>query len=46
MALPSYIGRYEVRDEIASGGFALVLRAWDEDLESLVALKILRSELG
>ena len=24
MALPSYVGRYEVRQEIARGGFAVV----------------------
>lgn len=44
MASPSYIGRYEVREEIAQGGFATVLKAWDEELESLVALKIIHSE--
>ena len=46
MALPSYVGRFEVRDEIATGGFAAVLRAWDEELESFVALKILHRELA
>ncbi|GAB4224971.1 MAG: hypothetical protein Tsb0032_30500 [Kiloniellaceae bacterium] len=46
MALPSYVGRYEVRDEIATGGFAVVVRAWDEELESPVALKILREEFA
>ncbi len=45
MSLPSYVGRYEVRDEIAQGGFGVVMRAWDEELESLVALKILHSKL-
>ena len=45
MSLPSYVGRYEVRDEIATGGFAVVLRAWDEELESFVALKILHREM-
>ena len=45
MELPSYVGRYEVRDEIASGGFGVVVRAWDEELESLVALKILHANL-
>ena len=46
MLLPSYVGRFEVRNEIATGGFAVVLRAWDEDLECFVALKILRQELA
>ena len=46
MSLPSYVGRYEVRDEIATGGFGVVVRAWDEELESLVALKILLSNLA
>ncbi|MGI9436105.1 MAG: protein kinase domain-containing protein [Geminicoccaceae bacterium] len=46
MTLPSYVGRYEVRDEIAAGGFAVVLKAWDEELESFVALKILHRNLA
>ena len=46
MTLPSYVGRFEVRNEIATGGFAVVLRAWDEELESFVALKILHSKLA
>lgn len=46
MRLPAFVGRFAVRDEIASGGFAVVVRAWDEDLESFVALKILRQELA
>src|SRR5690606_31015617 len=41
MSLPSYVGRYAVRHEIARGGFAVVVLAWDEDLDSAVALKIL-----
>ena len=43
MSLPSYVGRYAVRHEIARGGFATVVLAWDEDLDSAVALKILDS---
>ena len=46
MTLPSYVGRFEVRNEIATGGFAVVLKAWDEELECLVALKLLRHELA
>ena len=45
MMVPSYVGRFKVRNEIAAGGFAEVLRAWDEELECFVALKILRREL-
>ena len=46
MTQPSYVGRFEVRNEIATGGFAVVLRAWDEDLECFVALKLLRRGLA
>src|SRR5262245_30199148 len=46
MTLPSYVGRYEVRKEIGRGGFAVVVQAWDEELQSLVALKILHPELA
>ena len=46
MALPSFVGRFEVRDEIGTGGFATVLRAWDVELACFVALKILRPELA
>src|SRR5687767_12475494 len=44
MSLPSYLGRYEVRQEIGRGGFAVVVLAWDEDLHSSVAIKILHPE--
>jgi WD40 repeat protein/serine/threonine protein kinase len=43
MVVPSYIGRYEVRHEIAQGGFAEVVLAWDEDLRANVAIKILHA---
>ncbi len=46
MKLPTYVGRYEVRDEIGRGGFATVVRAWDEELESFVAVKILHRLLS
>src|SRR3712207_9312740 len=46
MSLPSYVGRYEVRDEIAKGGLAVVVQAWDEELKCVVALKILHRELA
>ncbi|GAB5374984.1 MAG: hypothetical protein AcusKO_14460 [Acuticoccus sp.] len=41
MDLPAYVGRYAVRHKIARGGFALVALAWDEELDSPVAIKIL-----
>src|SRR5574338_441030 len=44
MSLPAYLGRYEVRQEIGRGGFAVVVQAWDEDLHSPVAIKILHPE--
>jgi WD40 repeat protein/serine/threonine protein kinase len=46
MTLPSYVGRYEVRKEIATGGFAVVVQAWDAELHSLVAIKILHENLA
>ena len=46
MTLPPFVGRYEIRGEIASGGFAVVALAWDEELESLVAIKILHPHLA
>lgn len=46
MALPSYVGRYAVRHEIGRGGFAVVVLAWDEELHSHVALKILERRPG
>ena len=41
MLLPAYVGRYEIRREIGRGGHATVVLAWDEELNSAVALKIL-----
>jgi WD40 repeat protein/serine/threonine protein kinase len=46
MTLPSYVGRYEVVKEIARGGFAVAVLAWDEELESHVAIKILHAKLA
>ncbi|MBX2825748.1 MAG: protein kinase [Gammaproteobacteria bacterium] len=44
--LPDYVGRYQIRREIDRGSFAIVALAWDEELESQVALKILDSRDG
>jgi WD40 repeat protein len=46
MAQPAYVGRYEVREEISSGGFATVLEGWDPELASTVALKVLLAHLA
>ncbi len=46
MILPNFVGRYEIRNEIARGGFAVVAQAWDEELRSFVALKILHQHLA
>jgi len=46
MALPAYLGRYAVLDEIARGGFATVVRARDEELNAFVAVKILHAGLA
>ncbi len=46
MAVPDYVGRYVVKREIARGAFATVALAWDEELESQVAIKILHGESG
>ena len=45
MSLPSFVGRYQVCEEVARGGFAVVIKAWDEELECFVALKILHDAL-
>lgn len=41
---PSYVGRFEILNEIAVGGFAVVLQAWDEELECYVAIKVLHRQ--
>ena len=41
MSLPSRLGRYVVRRRIGSGGFATVWLAYDEQLDSPVAIKVL-----
>lgn len=46
MNLPPYVGRYVVRHVIARGGFAVVALAWDEELDSPVAIKILEADAG
>ncbi|MCD4523933.1 serine/threonine-protein kinase [Nocardioides sp. cx-173] len=41
MSIPSRIGRYVVRRRIGAGGFATVWLAYDEQLDSPVAVKVL-----
>ncbi len=41
--LPAVIGRYKVVRVLGRGSFALVVLAWDEELDSSVAIKILHT---
>lgn len=41
--LPSVIGRYKVARVLGRGSFALVVLAWDDELDSYVAIKILHT---
>ncbi len=40
------VGRYELRDQLGSGGMGVVWAAWDPMLERRVAIKLLRPEVG
>jgi serine/threonine protein kinase len=39
------VGRYEIRERIGAGGMARVFKAWDSNLDRLVAMKILHEHL-
>lgn len=41
MAVPERMGRYEIREQIGSGGFATVWHGYDERLDNDVAVKVL-----
>src|SRR5450432_1501322 len=44
--LNGQLDRYELRERIGSGGMARVYKAWDTNLERLVAIKILHEHLA
>jgi serine/threonine protein kinase/WD40 repeat protein len=43
---PKKIGRYIIERELGRGGFGIVFRAWDPELEQHVAIKIPRRDTG
>jgi serine/threonine-protein kinase len=44
--MPSWLGQYQLLQEIARGSCGIVYRAWQPGLERLVAVKVLRSEFS
>jgi predicted Ser/Thr protein kinase len=45
-AMARHVGRYELREQLGSGGMGVVWSAWDPMLERRVAIKLLRPEVG
>jgi DNA-binding response OmpR family regulator len=43
---PVLAGRYELRDQLGSGGVGAVYRAWDRRTGTMVAIKLVRQELA
>ena len=44
--IPTRVGRYEVLSRIGSGAFATVVRAYDDELDTDVAIKVLADNWG
>ena len=44
--LPKKIGKYEILDVIGKGGFAVVYKAHDPDIDRDVAIKVIHTNLG
>lgn len=45
MAIPTQIGRYEIKSELGRGGMATVYRAYDPSFGREVAIKVLPREM-
>ncbi|HEV2692454.1 MAG TPA: serine/threonine-protein kinase [Verrucomicrobiae bacterium] len=43
--MPLQLRQFELRSKIASGGMGVVYRAWDQTLERMVAVKLMKKEL-
>jgi len=46
IALPQTIGKYEIRGLIGRGGMGVVYRGYDQDIDRLVAIKVLHPHLN
>src|SRR5579859_3459776 len=42
---PQQLGKYELREQLGRGGMAEVWKAWDNQLERFVAIKLLHADL-
>lgn len=40
---PALLGKYEIHEELGSGGMGRVFKAWDPDLHQFVVVKVIRS---
>ncbi len=45
MAIPQWIGKYEIRGLVGEGGMGVVYRGYDHDIDRLVAVKVLHPHL-
>jgi serine/threonine protein kinase len=41
---PEFLGRYRIEKVVAKGGYGVVYRAWDEQLNRSVAVKVLNTD--